>query len=128
MIAEGDLALSPADDGILAQFLTQHVERLAQRMTCLVLGGLGPEQTHQCFPAMKPAGLRGDQIRKEGYPLRLAEQGLQLSPISVAYVNRTEQTDGDHGLLQAAGHVGHHCDRGVTAVCRLCAAGELVSH
>jgi hypothetical protein len=53
-------------------------------MAGLFLIHFGPEQAEQRVSTVKAARSRGGKIRKESYPLRPAEQGVQRASVSIA--------------------------------------------
>jgi hypothetical protein len=72
----------------------------------MLLVEVGPEEGKQGVTPVEVAGRANGEVRQQGEPLGLAEDGAELAPVRVAEVESAESLETDHGGRMAAGGTG----------------------
>ena len=102
-VGHAELVVAAAGHDLRAERRAEEVERPPEGGARVLLVELGPEEGEQDVAPVEPAGRGDGEVRQQGQPLRLPEDGADFFAVRVAQVEHAERLEADHRVEDGAG-------------------------
>ena len=93
---DADLVRAATRDDLVAEGVSQDVERLPERLSGVRLAELGPEEAEELIAPVEAALCLDGQIDEQCQPLRLGEHRADLSTVGSVQREPTEHVEANH--------------------------------